>query len=136
MEESCTYSGGCLCGAFQFEVEGPLTNVRLCHCDLCRKANGTAFSANCKVPRKRFRVTKDEGSLRRYESSAGAWRVFCGTCGSPAYADVAADKEHIRIRLGTLEREAQAEIAAHVWIGSKAEWDAITFELPRYEKGT
>ncbi|TIX50626.1 GFA family protein [Alteraurantiacibacter aquimixticola] len=135
MGQGRTYAGGCLCGAFQFEVEGPLTNVRLCHCDLCRKANGSAYSANCRVPREMFCITKDEGTLRRYESSPGAWRVFCGTCGSPAYADVERDKDHIRVRLGTLERGAQAEITAHVWTGSKAAWDTIDDDLACYEEG-
>jgi hypothetical protein len=135
MEQDRTYLGSCLCGAFQFEVEGPLANVRLCHCDLCRRANGTAFSANCRVPRERFTVTKDEGTLRGYQSSPGAWRVFCGECGSPAYAEVEADRDHFRIRLGTLERDAQAEITAHVWTGSKAAWDEINALLPEFEHG-
>ena len=35
--------GQCLCGGFQFEISEPIGEVRLCHCDLCRRANGTAF---------------------------------------------------------------------------------------------
>jgi hypothetical protein len=34
------------------------------------------------------------------------------------YARVARDPDHVRIRLGTLDREADAEITAHVWVGS------------------
>jgi hypothetical protein len=79
-------------------------------------------------------VIRDDGTLRRYESSRGAWKVFCGICGSPAYSDVEADPDNIRIRLGTLERDAQAEITGHVWVGSKAAWDAIDDRLPCYDK--
>ncbi|KPL68227.1 hypothetical protein SZ64_08885 [Erythrobacter sp. SG61-1L] len=127
-------NGSCLCGAFHFQVLGTLDNVRLCHCDLCRRGNGSAFSANCRVPRSGFTVLKDAGTLRRYESSPGAWRVFCGQCGSPAYSEVENDPDHIRIRLGTLEREASAKIVAHVWVGSKAAWDLIEDSLPCFQE--
>ena len=69
---------------------------------------GSAYSANCRVPVARFSVERDAGTLRHFESSPGAKRAFCGTCGSPVYARVESDPEHIRIRLGTLDREAAA----------------------------
>jgi len=130
-----TTSGRCLCGAFRFTVAGPLENVRLCHCDLCRRANGSAFSANCRVPADRFAVVRDEGTLRNFESSPGARRYFCGTCGSPVFARVDGDSDHVRVRLGTLDREAAAEIVAHVWVGSKASWDSIADDLPCHPQG-
>ncbi|MDR2857180.1 MAG: hypothetical protein LBV50_04965, partial [Novosphingobium sp.] len=55
MTEAKAIPGSCLCGAFRFEVLGPLADVNLCHCDICRRANGTAFSANCPVPVERFK---------------------------------------------------------------------------------
>jgi len=42
---------------------------------------------------------------------------------------VAKDPDHIRIRLGTLDREVDAEITAHVWVGSKARWDRLTWAI-------
>ena len=38
-------------------------------------------------------------------------------------------------RLGTLDREADAEITAHVWVGSKARWDRLTWAVPSFERG-
>jgi hypothetical protein len=43
--------GRCLCGGFQFEIIEPVGDVRLCHCDLCRRASGTAFP-----PTREFRL--------------------------------------------------------------------------------
>ena len=128
-------SGQCLCGAFRFTVEGPLENVRLCHCDFCRRGNGSAYSANCRVPAQRFSVVRDDGTLRHFESSPGARRYFCGTCGSPVFARVDSDPDAVRIRLGTLDREAAAEIVAHVWVGSRARWDSIADDLPQHVEG-
>jgi len=128
-------TGGCLCGSFRFEVTGPLGDVRLCHCDLCRAASGTAFSANARVPLDRFAVLTGKGTVKEYQSSPGAWRAFCSSCGSPAYGRTDRDPNHIRIRLGTLPRTAEASITAHVWVGSKAAWDSIAFDVPKYLKG-
>jgi hypothetical protein len=127
--------GKCLCGNFQFEILGPMGEVRLCHCDLCRRGSGTAISANARIPLGRYRVIAGEDLITEYESSPGARRCFCSRCGSPIFARVANDPGHIRIRLGTLDREADAEITAHVWVGSKARWDRLTWAIPSFERG-
>jgi len=128
-------TGSCLCGSFEFRVHGPLGEVRLCHCDLCRRATGTAFSANSRVPLDRWEVVRKEAPVTEYQSSPGAWRAFCAVCGSPVYSRVERDPQNVRIRLGTLPRETQAEIVSHVWVGSSAAWDHITDELPQHERG-
>ena len=51
------------------------------------------------------------------------------------FARVAADPDHIRIRLGTLDRDADAEITAYVWVGSKARWDRLSWAIPSFEFG-
>ena len=52
--------GQCLCGAVTFEIDAPdgtLGETRFCYCTECRRANGTAFSANVPVPQDQFRLT-------------------------------------------------------------------------------
>lgn len=127
--------GSCLCGAFRFSIEGPLGDVRLCHCDICRRANGSAFSANARIPIKRFSVSSNKSTIKEFESSTGAWKAFCSTCGSPVYSRVESDPGHIRIRLGSLLRDAETTITAHVWVGSKATWDHIRDDLPCFVQG-
>jgi hypothetical protein len=126
--------GKCLCGGFQFAISGPIGEVRLCHCDLCRRANGTAFSANARIPLERYRLISGEDLISEYESSPGARRCFCSRCGSPVFARVEKDPDHIWIRLGTLDREIDAGITAHVWVGSKAHWDRLTWTIPSFER--
>ena len=127
--------GSCLCGAFRFTVTGVLGEVRLCHCDTCRRANGSAFSANCRVRRDCFSLLSDGAVVTEFQSSPGAWRAFCSTCGSPVYARTESDRGGIRIRLGSLPRGVQARVVGHVWVGSKAGWDWITDDLPCFEEG-
>jgi len=126
-------AGQCLCGGFRFEITGSIGEVRLCHCDLCRRANGTAFSTNARIPLRHYRAISGQDLITGYESSPGARRCFCSRCGSPVFALVASDPDHIRIRLGTLDREAEATITAHVWMASKARWDQLNLAVPLFE---
>ncbi|MGH7065674.1 MAG: GFA family protein [Stellaceae bacterium] len=127
-------SGQCLCGKVRFEVSGDLGSARLCYCDFCRRANGTAFSANVRVPAASYELLSGHEVIREYESSPGAFRAFCSNCGSPVFAKVASDPEHIRVRLGTLARDAKATVAGHVWVRSKPDWYSIEDGLPQYDQ--
>lgn len=128
-------TGQCLCGNVRFEIGGELGETRLCYCMLCRRANGSAFSANVRVPLERYRLLAGHEHIREYESSPGAFRAFCSHCGSPVYARVQSDPAHIRVRLGTLTKEARAMVVAHVWVNSKPDWYSICDDLPQYETG-
>ena len=135
LDQMNTVTGQCLCGKVRFEVDGDLGETRLCYCGLCRRANGSAFSANVRVPIVRHRLLTGREYIREYESSPGAFRAFCSQCGSPVYARVLSDPANIRIRLGTLAQKAQAKVAAHVWVSSKPDWYSIDDDLPEYDEG-
>jgi hypothetical protein len=36
--------GSCLCGNVRYEVTGAVHDVHHCHCSMCRKSHGAAFS--------------------------------------------------------------------------------------------
>jgi hypothetical protein len=127
--------GQCLCGKVRFEVDGDLGETRLCYCELCRRANGSAFSANVRVRTEQYRLLTGSGDIREYESSPGAFRAFCSCCGSPVYARVVNDPANIRVRLGTLAQDAEVKVVAHVWTRSKPGWFSIFDDLPRFAEG-
>src|SRR5258708_19094033 len=126
-------TGQCLCGKVRFEIEGDLGETRLCYCELCRRANGGAFSANIPVAVGNYRLLLGSEHIREFESSPGAFRAFCSNCGSPVYARVANDPAHLRIRLGTLGKETRVRGAPRVCGRSKPAWDATAHKLPQYE---
>ena len=98
-----TYTGSCLCGSIRYEISGELGDFGYCHCTSCRKASGSAHSANSPVDRSDFRLLGGAWTLREYESSPGKIRAFCGGCGSPIFAYLDSSPEVIRVRLGTLD---------------------------------
>lgn len=126
------HSGSCLCGAVQYRINGAIGEVVMCHCQRCRKANGSDHAVNAPIQRADFQLIQGESSLRAYSSSAGVYRVFCGNCGAPLYSKRDADPVHYRLRLGTLDTPLDQRPSMHIFVASKAEWEQIADDLPQY----
>lgn len=124
--------GSCLCGGVRYVVDAALTQIGLCHCQQCRKANGSAFAANAPVPEQAFRLTSGEELLRGYESSPGKQRVFCGRCGSPIYSKNLGKPGVLRLRIGLLDSPAGRSPDFHFMTAHAAEWHRISDALPQY----
>lgn len=127
------YEGGCLCGSIRFEITGPIEHIVYCHCSRCRKAQGSAFATNGIVNASEFRFLSGQDSLTSYESTPGQTKYFCKTCGSPILSETASRPEEVRVRLGTIESDIVERPSAHIFVTSKANWEEITGDLPRYE---
>jgi hypothetical protein len=125
-------SGRCLCGTFEFSVEGSFGDVRYCHCSVCRRGSGTAFTANARIHRSQWRLQGPRDRITEYEHKPGRYKAFCSKCGSPLYARSDQDPDDIRVRLGGFEAALDVRITGHVWVDSKAAWYEIEDSIPRY----
>jgi hypothetical protein len=127
-------SGACLCGSFKFTVSGSLGDVRYCHCSLCRRKTGTAFTANAKVEKSQWSIDGPSDQITEFEHRPGLYNAFCSKCGSPLYARSDMDPNDIRVRLGGFEGEINPSITGHVWTSSKANWYCIDDHLPQFKE--
>jgi hypothetical protein len=125
----------CLCGGIRIEISGKLGPLVYCHCSRCRKAQGTAFSANTDVRTKYWRFVAGRDLIREFESSPGVFRAFRGRCGSPIYSRRSQAPDVLRLRLGILNDDPGRRPLAHFHVGSKAAWFEIADELPRFGGG-
>jgi hypothetical protein len=126
--------GQCLCGQVKFEINSDdLGEMGFCYCTNCRRANGSAFSANAAVPNDCFKLLSGEHVIRGYESSPGVVRSFCSHCGSPVFARTARDSGHTRVRLGTLDQDVKVRVTSHYFVRSKPSWYMIDDDLPQRE---
>lgn len=127
--------GSCLCGGIRYAIEGELAPIQVCHCEQCRKAQGTPFATNIPVAASAFRFVQGEQLLSEFESSPGKRRAFCSRCGSPVISR-RDDKPHtVRVRAGTLDAELETRPIAHFHTASKCNWWPIEDGLPRFEHG-
>jgi hypothetical protein len=117
--------GRCLCGDVSFEAEPPFEYMGHCHCSMCRKALGSAFSTAVAVKDTRFRWLGGAEQVRR-----GTSRVFCGRCGS---AVPGAPGGLVLIPCGLLDDDPVMRPQAHIFVASKAPWHEISDSLPRFD---
>lgn len=124
--------GSCLCGAVGFEAER-IALLSCCHCSMCRKRHGSAFSTIAHARPEEFRSTRGADQVGIYRSARGVPWGFCRTCGSPVPVDEP-DFGSIAIAAGTLDHDPGVRPALHIWTGSKAPWWEIQDDLPRFER--
>ncbi|WP_220757445.1 GFA family protein [Shewanella colwelliana] len=127
------YLGQCLCGEISIKVNGPITDIIHCHCSLCRKNSGTAYATNGFINRADFEIVAGAESLTTFSFKPGRNRHFCRRCGSPVFSSNKQDPNRLRIRLGILDSDISEKPASHNFVTSKASWDDLDANLPRYE---
>lgn len=127
-------NGSCLCGTFNFTVDGSFGEVRYCHCSQCRKKTGTAFSANSKVNASRWSLEGPSNLVTEFEHKPGLYNAFCANCGSPLYARSDANPDDIRVRLGGFDGDLDVTITGHVWVSAKASWYEIDDSIPQFDE--
>jgi hypothetical protein len=124
--------GACLCGDVRYEIRAGLEAITLCHCSMCRKAQGSAFAAVAPVRTADFHLLSGESSLAAFESSPGKERLFCRRCGSPIYSRRRAEPDTLRVRIGTLETPVGRRPDAHIFVADRADWDDRLDQVPAY----
>lgn len=129
------YTGSCLCGGVAFEIAGELAPIQVCHCQQCRKAQGTALVTNIPVKTDALHWVRGEALLKSFESSPGKQRVFCRECGSPVCSTLETLPGVVRIRAGLLNEPLQTRPAFHIYVDSACNWWEINDDLPRYPEG-
>jgi hypothetical protein len=127
------YTGGCLCGAIQFEIRGPIRNIVYCHCSQCRKAQGSAFASNGIVDSQAFEILTGADRLTGFEATPGQIKYFCKQCGSPIMSKTVSRPDQIRVRLGTINSDITERPGAHIFVTSKANWETLCGDLPQYD---
>lgn len=134
--ENPPYSGQCLCGAIQYEVDELQPNMAHCHCSMCRKFHGAAFSTFGEAKKEHFRWTAGEDKLSQFIAPNGTTRQFCRICGSSLTFTPNVDNfAYVEFSLGTLDSALTEIPDAHVYVGSMANWDRIDDELPKFNEG-
>jgi hypothetical protein len=114
-----TGSGGCLCGAVRYRVDGPLRDVIVCHCSVCRRSHGepAAFSACATVDLELIAA----GDLRWHDLD-GARRGFCGRCGSRLFWQ--RDRSRISIAAGSLDEPTGLRVSHHIHLSGAGDWES------------
>ena len=134
-----TSTGGCLCGAIRFEVNGPSIWRTLCYCHSCCHSTGAPVVAWACFNKGQFKIVS--GAISRYESSVGVFRGFCNTCGTALTyereprddePDLNARPNEIFIATMAFDDPTLYPPEEHVRDIERVEWLHISDDLPRH----
>ena len=117
-------TGGCQCGALEYELTAPPVMIYACHCTNCQKQTGSAFVLSATVPEVAFRFTTGEPAKFEWVSDAGNHRFgcLCGACGGRIYNSQTPSIGILSLRAGTFHDTSWVRPAGHIWLKSAQGW--------------
>ena len=124
------HSGGCLCGAVRYEVQGPLRGVVNCYCSMCQRLHG-GVGPHSKAAKADIVIVEGRG-LRWYASSERARRGFCGICGSGLFWEPAG-QPGTGILAGTLDQPTGLTTIGHIFVAEKCDFSEIAGDAPQFQ---
>lgn len=134
LNEDAMIKGSCLCEKVKYEYKSEITEVAICHCNQCKRAQGTPFVTNAPINVDNFSFIQGSEFVKEYFSSPNKRRVFCGNCGSPFYSQRTDMPETIRLRLGTVTEGHIPKPDYEIYCESKSAWYSEDSGRPKHEQ--
>lgn len=130
-----SYFGSCLCGKVQYQITEFLPLIGHCHCTMCQKFHGAAFSTFGEVKLENLHWISGQNELKSYRADNNSIRKFCNTCGaSMMFISVFNEKSGtVEISIATLDRGEPLIPDAHIYTRSKVPWLTLSDDLPKYK---
>ncbi len=129
-KETKIATGGCFCGAVQYQVKGPLRDVINCHCNQCTRLNGN-YGSHSKALKIDITITKDEG-LSWFQISDIARRGFCRTCGSGLFWEQY-HQDATGIIAGSLDCPTDLKTIGHIFVSDKSDFYEINDDFQQFQ---
>ena len=129
-----SFQGGCLCGAVRYRIDRRFLNAIHCHCQMCRKAHGGAFSTHVVARHDQVVWLAGRDELGTYESSPGGFREFCTHCGTHVLVHGQTGDDTLAIPAGTLDGDPALTILGHMFAEAAVSWLEVDDGLPRHDR--
>ena len=126
--------GACSCGLVTYRADADLRRIVNCHCNMCRKMNGSAFSSYAVIPRKLL-VLFGEDHVSEYQVTERAKKHFCRQCGTPLFNSNERFPGACMVYLGSLEDGARHLPSLNVYCESMLGWAENIGSMTRLEQG-
>jgi hypothetical protein len=127
-------TGGCLCSALRFEVDGEPRFQGYCFCADCRRASGSGF-----VPFMGFAATDVHisGPTRQFRSASfrggESVRNFCPTCGGLVFGGIVGEDAEHTIYAGALDDPAAFQPKVAIFGRDKPDWVVLPEGITVFE---
>jgi hypothetical protein len=128
-----TISGQCRCGACTYEIAtDDLPRVYACHCHICQRWTGSAFSLQALVAEDRLAVTGPIVVQEITTEDRISVQRFCGACHARLYNTNTRRPGIAVVRAGTLDRSEELACVAHIFTAYRQRWVVIPEDVPSW----
>ena len=131
------FSGGCLCGAVRYEINGDPVRVAHCHCDDCRRATGSSFATNAFFKEDDLVVL--QGTTKTYSHTADSGnnmnKEFCPECGSQLFGFGSGNQGGKVVKVGTIDDASAIEPQIEVFVSRALPVPRHSEPTEKFEKG-
>ena len=132
------YTGGCLCGAIRFEVNGEPIREAMCHCDDCRRVTGSAFATNIFFKTEDIVITKGTPKEFQHKADSGntMTKGFCENCGSQIFTESSGSGGAAKgIKIGAFDDVKNLRPKVELFISRHLPFIKLSDETEHYEQG-
>ena len=121
-------TGGCLCGAIRFTLDGPPIDVADCHCRLCQRSVGAVSVTWATVDPARLTVT---GTPAWFRSSTRAERGFCPGCGTSLFFRPLRG-DFVDVTVAAFDDPAGLPPTYVIWTSARVPWAPLAPGVPAH----
>ena len=126
-------AGGCRCGACRYEIAlDTLPSVYACHCHVCQRWSGSAFSLQALLPEDALSLTGPVVVWEKTTEDRTSTQRICGACHSRLYNTNTRRPGIAVVRAGTLDRSEELECRAHIFTAYRQGWVIIPDDVPSW----
>ena len=112
--------GSCNCKSVTYASSGDVKAIVNCHCNLCRKMNGSAFSTYVVVPDESFELIS--GEVKTVKVSEHASRSHCIECGTPIFNENPKLAGLKILYLGSVDTPGDLKPTLNIFCESQVDW--------------
>lgn len=125
--------GSCNCGKVRFTTSEHFVTILNCHCKLCRKMSGCAFSTYVIFRSDNFIL--EDGYLKSIKISENASKRVCATCTTPIYNENPKYEGFKIVYLGAMDNAEHLSPLVDTYCESQLEWLTTMDNIKKMEQG-
>lgn len=129
-------TGGCLCGAIRYEIDGEPVRAANCHCDDCRRATGSSFGTNVFYKEGDVKILK--GTPKKFQHPADSGntmtKMFCDNCGSQVFGSGSGRPGVLGVRIGSMDDASTVKPAMNVYASKTLHFTVLDPALDKFDK--
>ncbi|HEY5071154.1 MAG TPA: GFA family protein [Caulobacteraceae bacterium] len=133
MTPSLPIPGGCNCGQVRYRITAAPLTAYICHCHLCQKRTGSAFSLQLVLPAEGLEIVSGEPMVNDRVLPNGQRHTtwLCAACHSRISTRREGTPRAI-LRAGTLDDTAWLRPVAQIWTASALPWALLGDDVLSY----